>query len=645
MIGEREDPQRFTVDDLVLDIGRRQIWRGEQPIDLPKLSFDLLLALVRAAPNVVSTDDLVKTVWGDVVVSDETLTQRIKMLRDALDEDGDKQRYIQTVRAVGYRLQPDVISNAIGTTPLEIPGDNPRTMGVGNMMIAFTILTVAIIGYAFFFVVDSPSTSKPAERSVAVLPFVAMSDGPDDRYFADGVTEEILNSLTLLPELLVTARTSSFFFKDKNVPVPEIGYILGVAHVVEGSIRRNNDQLRITAQLIRAADGFHVWSDTFSIVSDDIFATQIEIAEKVAAALDIVLDEDQRRKMRAVGVRDPEAFIAYQKGLELFENAHASEQVLDELAKANRFFERAIERVPEFSDAYLHHSDFFSHILLYVAAGNRIEAFSDENIAAAGVQLLSDLNAAVQYAHDDRRRLNAEFDQALFAGNWRGLAAMLNEIFAGSGCATSDWFDVVALPYGNAEASRPTVERSIVCNPLDFGGHVHQVRLLAWLGEFDAVLDASTTAFNATNNPLFRITRVLALLAMEKFDEADALIEREVMREELSIRARFYLAASRGDSAVGLDIMQAYRSRFGETSPADLIHFYGLLGNRENANRVAASADANPFGHMVLADAILRCYCGAPFDIEATPNFARLIDESGLTWPPARPIEWPLKTW
>ena len=113
-----------------------------------------------------------------------------------------------------------------------------------------------------------------ARKSVAVLPFVTMSNGPDDDYFTDGLTEEIINALTQLPDLLVTARTSAFHFKGQNVPIEDIASQLGVAHVVEGSVRRAGEQLRITAQLIRAEDGFHLWSETFDGRTTDTFAVQ-----------------------------------------------------------------------------------------------------------------------------------------------------------------------------------------------------------------------------------------------------------------------------------------------------------------------------------------------------------------------------------
>jgi len=119
------------------------------------------------------------------------------------------------------------------------------------------------------------------EKSVAVLPFIAMSSGPDDEYFADGLTEEILNALAQLPELLVTARTSAFSFKGQDLAIQEIASALGVRHIVEGSVRRSGERLRVTAQLIRADDGFHLWSENYDSTSTDTISVQENIAEQI----------------------------------------------------------------------------------------------------------------------------------------------------------------------------------------------------------------------------------------------------------------------------------------------------------------------------------------------------------------------------
>ena len=626
-------PERYRIDDLVLEPGTRRVLRDGQPIDLPKLSFDLLLALVRAAPNVVEVDELMETVWGDVVVNDETLTQRVKMLRDALDADGDKQSYVETVRGVGYRLRP---------TAVEL-GD-PSPMSSANRLAGVAILVVAALAVAFY-VHRSVPVATPAAGSVAVLPFVALTAGADDGYFADGLTEEILNSLAHLPELSVTARTSSFYFKGKDLPVPDIAKTLGVAHVVEGSIRRYGEQLRVTAQLIRAEDGFHVWSESFDRTLDDVFAVQIDIAEKVATALDVVLDDDSRQQMNIYGLRDPEAFIAFQKGREFFAEAHATAMIRPGLLTANEYFDQVLALAPEFADAYLLHSDYYSHVLITLASGFRPADITDEIEAIAASALVADLDAAIRHARNERQRRNAELDRAVFTGNWQGIRARLDRTMAEVGCLTPNWVDVVALPYGNANASRAAFINKVECDPLEFGGHLHLVRMHTWLGDFDASLEASIAGLDATDNPLFHLTPILGYLGMGRLAQAELVIEREVTDELMKLRGRIYVAAMRSEAEAVSDLIQRFNQEQGWTYPAELIQFHAVNGDRANANRVAAVTDANPFGHMVLAHAVLTCYCGAPFDLDATPNFAGIIAESGLTWPPTTPLRWPLKTW
>ena len=233
---------------------------------------------------------------------------------------------------------------------------------------------------------EAAPAAEVTDKSVAVLPFVAMSSGADDEFFADGLTEEILNSLTRLPELLVTARTSAFHFKGKDDPIPEIAAALGVAHVVEGSVRRSGKRLRITAQLIRAEDGFHLWSETYDRDASDVFGVQTDIAEKIATALDVVLDDEQLEKMRSFGLQSPEAYVAFQKGVRLFEDAHGSLEQLQDLLIANEWFEKTIALAPDFSDAYSYHADYFTHLLSGAALGS---GASDIELTAALARIWS----------------------------------------------------------------------------------------------------------------------------------------------------------------------------------------------------------------------------------------------------------------
>jgi adenylate cyclase len=264
---------------------------------------------------------------------------------------------------------------------------------LNRMIIGVLVVVVGLLLVDKFQMQPAAPGSVVTDRSVAVLPFVAMSSGPDDEYFADGLTEEILNSLTRIPELLVTARTSAFHFKGQDLPIPEVAAKLGVGHVVEGSVRRDGDRLRVTAQLIRASDGFHLWSKNYDRETTDTLSVQTDIAEAISSALGVVLDDTQRERMHEAGIRNPDAFIALQKGYEEFEAAHGSTELLSRLANANTWLEKALELEPGIADAYSTHADYYTHFLMMSMEADGSD-ISDEQREEAYQHLVADLDNA-----------------------------------------------------------------------------------------------------------------------------------------------------------------------------------------------------------------------------------------------------------
>jgi TolB-like protein len=201
-------------------------------------------------------------------------------------------------------------------------------------------------------------TAGPDPRSIAVLPFVNMSSDEEQEWFSDGLTEEILNSLARTPDLLVSARTSSFKFKGSVEDVPTIAASLGVAHILEGSVRSSGDQLRVTAQLIRASDGFHLWSQTYDRDPEEVIAIQEEIAIEIATALETAMDPEALANMVSSGTSSVAAFNAYLQGLAYGASTLSTGDVYTFLG-ARDGFERAIELDPEFSMAYWQLSRFW----------------------------------------------------------------------------------------------------------------------------------------------------------------------------------------------------------------------------------------------------------------------------------------------
>jgi TolB-like protein len=486
--------------------------------------------------------------------------------------------------------------------------------------------------------------SKETPKSVAVLPFATMSNGPDDDYFADGLTEEIINALAQLPELLVTARTSAFHFKNQNLPVEEIAGQLGVDHIVEGSVRRAGEQLRITAQLIRADDGFHIWSETYDQRTEDTFAVQENIAEQIATALNVMLDDQQRAQMRRVGIRNVEAYTNYQKGQEYSERAHGEGELISLLRQGNQYFERAIELAPDFFPAHVSHSDLFTHILISNANGELDGNIMPEDIENAPAALKLDLENAVRSAANIESRLAAEFDLALTLGEWRGLSSLSERSLQQPGCNSANWSQLASSAFGRAQLARDAFSQLAVCDPMLYRPWAQLIRAHLWLGEPQSAIESVDSRLLDIDHQWIISAYVTALAAVGRGEEAEQVISGSLRKESERLFSNTILAAQLGNEETAAELQKKYLAQYG---PND---FYALMmeavrGNRNEANRLASLIDRRSFGYMTLLQVIYHCTCGAPFDLEATPVFASMLAESGLPWPPAKPIDFPLKDW
>lgn len=332
-------PRRFRVLDLVVDMDRETVRRGKQPIDLPELSYRLFAVLVKHAPDAVSKDELIREVWGEVVVGDETLAQRVRLLRQALGEDSQSPRYFESVRGRGYRLICDVKP---ATKMASRNRTNVVLIGVAAALLAATAL--------WFF--SKPSVEPrhaPSVASVAVLPFADLSASQNYGYFADGMQEELLTRLADVDGLQVSSRTSVEPFRSTSLSVREIAEQLRVSNIIEGSVRVDNDQIRITVQLIEAQTDQHLWADTFDrlLSVQNIFSIQEEVARQIA----LLLQEEYANVAEPATVKLPtgnlEAYNAFLLG-----RYHTFRQTPEnlELAVANLEFATTLD--PNFAEAF-----------------------------------------------------------------------------------------------------------------------------------------------------------------------------------------------------------------------------------------------------------------------------------------------------
>jgi TolB-like protein len=497
-------------------------------------------------------------------------------------------------------------------------------------------------GEAAVAAVDTPAPVADGQ-SVAVLPFVAMSSGEDDEYFADGLTEEILNALAQLPELLVTARTSAFYFKGQDIPVPEIAARLGVRHIVEGSVRRAGERARITAQLIRAEDGFHLWSETYDRTLEDILAVQEEIAAGIAAALDVVLDDDKRRLMREAGIGDVEAFIAYQKGLEAFARAHGTKDPGALLPEANHWFDAALATVPDVYTALYLRTDLYGHVLYNHATG--IESADPEVLDSALQEIRSGLQRAMRAAPSEAQRNILDVERTLFMDDWTGVRAKLDRAFVPGDCSPLNWMPDLAVPYGWAEQAVRHVREEMRCDPLSGYTLSMQMWWELWNGTPELALQAAERFTEEVgHHPWIDDARFLGLLATGRYREHPELSGPNPDGSSYQLPRKIYLYAFTGDLDRARAILRDWQAD--QTSDdLSLSNAAAALGDRALANEHAGRMDARVGGNLALAELVKSCMCGAPFDLDATPNFRARIEEAGFAWPPPTVLKYPAKDW
>lgn len=486
--------------------------------------------------------------------------------------------------------------------------------------------------------------TEAQKKSVAVLPFVPMSNGPDDDYFSDGLTEEIINSLAQLPDLLVTARTSAFHFKGRNSTIADIAAQLGVNHVVEGSVRRAGEQLRITAQLIRTHDGFHLWSETYDRGTKDTFAVQEDIAEKIALALNVVLDEHLRGRMRRAGIQNVEAFTAYQKGRELLERAHGDDNLISLLRQANRYFEDTAALDPGIPEVYLQMTDLYDHILISQANGELDGNITEADILAAPANLAHNYDLAIRYAKNTGQRSAAEHDHALVVGDWNGLSALGERALASSRCETAYWIQLSTGAFGKAGPLRDVFLEMAACDPLLARNWNHITTSSLWLGDIPGAIEAAQAGMASVQSDWLTRNLVLALAAAGRADQATQLAKTHIRSERERLFVKSQVSALSGDDAASRGYLEAFLDQHGPNDFLSLV-MEASRGNQSEANRLATLIDSRPFGYMSLLAAVYMCVCGAPFDLESAPNFASRLSTSGLPWPPAKPLDFPLKDW
>jgi TolB-like protein/DNA-binding winged helix-turn-helix (wHTH) protein len=340
---------RFLFGECTIDAEARELKRAGRVVHVEPQVFDVLVHLINRRDHVVSRDELVATVWHGRIVSDSTLSSRINAARQAIGDSGEQQALIRTIARRGFRFVGDLREVPSGRDGAQLGTDSPDAImpvqttdkghpdGNSHHRVNGDNLPAP----------PSPALATPDKPSIAVLAFTNFSGDPEQEYFADGIVEDIIIALSRFRQLFVIARNSSFTYKGRAVDVKQVGRELGVRYVLQGSIRKAANQVRIAGQLVDTATGAHLWADRFDGMLENVFDLQDQVTASVVSAIAPKLEqaEIERAKRKVTGSLD--AYDFYLRALSTIRQ-FSSEAIRESLHCCRR----AIELDPEFAAAY-----------------------------------------------------------------------------------------------------------------------------------------------------------------------------------------------------------------------------------------------------------------------------------------------------
>jgi TolB-like protein len=469
---------QFSFENYCLDADRRELKRGSELIAVGPKVFDLLLFLIQNREQVVTRDDLLKAVWDGRIVSESTLTSHINAVRKAIGDTGKEQRLIRTVSRRGLRfvgkIEERELPVGIAVSAPDVAGERLR-----------------------------PNLALPDSPSLAVLPFRNLSGNVEQDYFADGIVEDIITALSRIRWLFVIAHNSSFTYKGRTVDEKQVGRELGVRYVVEGSVRRSENRIRITGQLVDASTGTHLWADRFEGTLDDIFELQDQVATSIVGAIAAQLERAEIERARRKPTGNLSAYDTYLRAM-----PHLHRGTREAIGEALPLFYKAMQLDPEFASAHA--------MAAWCHFWRKINGWTTDRPQeiAEGVRLA---RLAVDLGKDDA--------VALTRGG-HALAHLAGEVDSG-----------IAL-----------IDKALVLNPnlaaaWFLGGFLRTVR-----GDPDAAIEFLTRAmrFSPLDPEMFRMQAGMALshLFAGRFDEASSCAEQSFREAPTFLAVVAIIAAS-----------------------------------------------------------------------------------------------------
>ena len=523
-----------------------------------------------------------------------------------------------------------VFAWAFENSPEGLRSDSPARGGKLVLAIAITLIALAFLWYfkaqpAVRDGKELAAAATPAaapapisKKSIAVLPFTDLSPGHDQEYFSDGIAEEILNALAQVRDLKVAGRTSSFHFKGRNDDLRSIGKALGVAHVLEGSVRKQGDKVRITAQLIQTADGFHVWSESYDGDLKDVFALQEKIARSITDKLQVVLSGDQDTRLVNAGTEDTEAYSAYLRATQIFNRRDGSR-----MKEARALLLQAVARDPKFARGYSRLAAVESISTNYFPEALHELLTATEEHAHAAIAL--DPGLAEPYAA--RGSLYARQRRFLEAGEQydRALALDPNDV------TSNFWYGTLLAETGYQAEAIQQFDRTLAIDPLMPNALVWRGQTTIYLGDTKAAVPFIE---RAAETGIAHIGLAQADLSAAQGDPKRAARELAtaftVFEGDLPPGSAQVIAnAIYGDAQarIAMDkIAKDYLASKPEQISAPLLD--GLLRGGQGPRALELLSRGPSTNDAMI---VQRLWSGELREMRKTPEFAKFIVASGLT--------------
>ena len=634
MATSAQPSSRRRFDAFEVDLSSGEVWKHGTRVRLQDQPFQVLHALLERPGEIVTREELKQTLWpGDTFVDfDDGLNTAVKKIRDLLGDSAERPRYIETIPRRGYRFlapvgfsfphktaavapsaKPSLVSPPVEAAPWQRKAIRPAAYAAAGVLALVAVLVAADAGG--WRARLSGRLSAPRIESVAVLPLANLSRDPEQEYFADGMTEALIANLAQVRALRVISRTSAMHYKGTTETLPQIAHDLNVDAVIEGTVERSGDRVRITAQLVRGQTDSPMWAKIYERNSQDVLLMQSEVAQAIVSEIKVQLTPQERQRFAGARPVNPQAYDAYLLG-----DYHASKRNPAAIEKAIEYFQQAIRIDPSYAQAYAGLASAYLERDVWGGLGigksadqvraNTLKALELDGELAEAHALMGD----IYFEYDwDWSHTEAEFKRAI------ELNANLPR--------SHERYALFLQAMDRQQEALAAVHRAVQLDPLSAWYISEEGRVLYRARKYEDAITRYQRALELDPGYVPALSRIAdAYAQLGKYDEALAWAQKYQQTSGDPRLGRQLMActyASMGQRREALEVLRTIE-RNGDTDQFGLAVVYSALGDHDRA--------------MAALEKLVQTRSGMPFafvdprldPLRSDPHFQQLLRRAGI---------------